>query len=322
MAKAKKEVAPKPAKEPKKDRDVKLNFFQLGLDNLTSDYENAERIRTAFKLPPKPFVKTKRDDDSRISLFGKKFHSNPESDLLYGTLIHNQTKDFPFGYDDDEEQEEKLQLKDNQGLGYPTFFLYDPIINLVVIESAKNCVGIGDFCVFFENNLSLPSLDAAVVINPTEISKLNNMKSIVSFDLKIARLRSASPFKDKNMKLSQIVKAADNTNTDTLEVKMSVGYFRSESLDKNTIIGYVKEALRFKTKENKDVKKLIVSGRSSDGGGAIPIDLIKERLHETIKVELVRQNTIGGATERYRNIYSAYVTHKKNLHEAYAIKKE
>lgn len=317
-----KEKKEKVKKEPRKDKDVNLNFFQLSLDNLTAESENAIKISEGFKNVPNKFSRLKRDDESRISLLGDKFYVLPSStELLYGTLIHTQTNDLPFGFDDESQKAEELPLKDGQGLGYQTSFLIDLDVNIVMIESVKNGVGIGDFCRFFENNMTLTSLDASVVINPKEINRLRNMKNITKFQVKIARLQSGSPFRDAKMSANQLVKAADDTNTDMLEVTMSSGYAKNKPLDKEKILTYVYELLKYKNKENKDVKKLIVTGKSSDGGVAIPVDLIKERLHDKHKVELVRKNNITPMDEKYKSLYGVYMNHKTMLHKAYKIEK-
>jgi len=329
MAKAKSTTSPAIRKEKKKkenipsilrnEKTIHLNYFQLELDNLKEKADNAKRISAAFKASSKNYTTLVRaEDDSRISLLGRKLYSK-NGGLIFGTLIHTKTRDFPFAFDDNSQTASELPIPDDQGLATGTSFLFDPEVNIVMIESVKDGVGIGAFCQFFERNLALESLDAGIVIDPADIQRLQSFKLISKVQFKIARLQGASPFKGEKTALGSLIKTADATNTNILEMTMTSGRARNSTLLLSTTMAMIDEIRRHISKENKDVKKMLVTGRSSTDGYSAEIDLIKQRIRSEIKVEVVRKNNITSIEQRYNSLYSAYVEHKQKLHRAYKI---
>lgn len=301
----------------KKDKVINLNYYQLYLDNLETKTVNAEAIRNAFKKPPKPFVSLPRiDDESRVGLKGRALQEK-ENGIIYGTLIHTQTKDLPFASHDLTDTYQDLTISEDAGLGYPTSFLYDPEVNIVMIESVKNGVGIGTFCKFFEMNLSLPHLDCAIVINPSGLQKLNSMQRISRFQYKVARLQSGNAMRNEKNAVGGLISAADSTGNDVMEVILTSSRSKKSSLAKEVIKGMAESVMKYISKDNKDVKKLIVTG--SIDGFTDQVDLIKQRVKSEIKVELLRNNSLASIGERYNALYSAYVENKSNLHKAYKV---
>lgn len=314
----------KPAKKPKqpvvkKDKVITLNYYQLELDNLTDKAENAELIRNAFKSPPQAFTSLVREeDDGRISLLNGQL-STHENGLIYGTLIHTQFRDLPLEGSTADENFTELALGDDKGLGYDVSFLYDPAVNIVMIESVKNGVGMGVFCAFFEKNLRLQSLIATVVINPGQLNKFRSYKWFTKIHYKVARLQNNDSMKNERNALGDMIKAADKAGTNEMEVILSAGRYKNATLVSQVASAVIESVLKYTSKDNKDVKKLLVTGKSKLNEYTDEIDLIKQRVTSQIKIELVKKNSLKGISEKYKALYSAYVEHKAGLHKAYKI---
>lgn len=303
--------------DKKTEKYIGLSFYQISIAD--DDSEDAfNTVAEAFTTPPTEFEKTVRSDESSVSLLRGKLHKDANG-LVYGTLIHTQKNDIPFTFDDETQTEEELtELGDKKGLGYETSFVFDPIVNIVMIENIKNGVGIGSFCHFFSSNFNLNTLEYGVVINPSDIDKLNRMTTITKFEVKIARLQSGNPFAGKkNVTANDIIAAADDTNTDTLDFSLSVGYKRGESLSLRKIKDFVRDFRKLRSTDNKELKKLLVSGRVGDDNPIEPLDLIQQRLKDSITVTRVRLNNLTTLNTRYEQLTTVYSSHKRELHRAY-----
>lgn len=305
------------------EKIINLNFYQVELPNDGSQKDIKEKrniISNSFKNPPSKSSKINREDGSSISLLRSKLH-NDANGLIYGTLIHNQKNDLPFSFDDETQTDEALGIAENRGLGYETSFVLDPVVNIVMIENVKNGVSIGSFCRFFEDYLNVKPIEYNLVINPSEMQKLYDMTAITKFAVKIASLRNGDPFAGKKVSSSQIINAADKTNTDTLEMSLSIGFNRGTSLDLSTIRSYVKDFLKIKTDDKKQLQKLLISGKVGDESPTDIIDLIEQRLKDTIKVKRVRLNSLDSLNDRYGLLTTKYLLHQQSLRIAYKLRK-
>jgi hypothetical protein len=319
VAKSKKDTKAKKDKAPvvKKDKPITLNFYQLTIDDLADKTENAKIISKSFKTPLENYGSLIREeDDGRISLFSNRLTTN-ENGLIYGTLVHTQFKDLPFMGSNENDTYSELPIEDDKGLGYDVSFLFDPEVNVVMIESARNGVGIGAFCEFFRKAFSIAHLDSAIVINPGELARFKSFKWFTKIHYKVARLQNGSPMLGEKNAIGDMTRTAATTGSNEMEAILSAGRFKNASLVSEVAMGVIEGILRYTSKDNKDVKKLLVTGKSSVNEFTDEIDLIKQRVKSEIKVELRGKNNLNGITERYRALYSAYIEHKGALHKAY-----
>jgi|GEM_PF-4831182 len=327
MSTIKKDVTVKVVKEKKakehvvkKNKTIHLNYYQLELDKIGDKEGDDKRISDAFKSPPDKFKNLVRvEDDGKISLYSKGLVVR-NVNLIYGTLIHTQHKDLPFTYNADLQMSEELKIEEEAGLGTPTSFLFDPEVNIVMIESVKNGVGIGSFCDFFKLNFSLEALSHQIVINPAEYEKLDKFSTITKVHFKIARLRGASPFKKTPGSIKWLIDGADTTGANIMEMTIGVGRSTKLALVLSNTRSLINELLGNAGHDSKDVKMLTVTGNAD--GFSDEVDLIKQRVKSEISVELLRKNSLGAIDDRYNELYSAYVENKKSLHDAYKAKQK
>jgi hypothetical protein len=297
------------------EKTIYLNFFQLcPITEEEEDRKEQEKnLKSLFTNLPTSFIPIPRIDSS-VSIYGDIVKSDG---LFLGTLVNNQTSDIPPGFDETTGELEALKLELTQGLGYATSFVYDPEVRIVMIESVRNGVSIGSFCKFLIRNFDLPPIEAAVVINPSDLEKLYGFTSISKFHVKIARLENGNIFKDKKKSVSQITESADNTNTDVLEYRLGVRK-RKDSLSLTKIKSMVIDFLKYK--ETEEVQKLDIMGREGDDSASESIDFIKQRLRDRITIEKERLVSSFQIHDRYDQLTATYKKHKKSL-QVYKLKK-
>jgi hypothetical protein len=143
------------------------------------------------------------------------------------------------------------------------------------------------------------------------------MGSYNKFQVKMARLENGAIFNSKNRAIGQIIHAADNTNTDTLEFSLTVKK-KYDTLSLSKIRNFVNTFLKFKDSE--EVTVLKVSGRSDEDAGSETIDFIQQRLKDNFTVEKVRLNSSFSVKEHYDKMIVAYNKHRGGL-KIYKLKK-
>ncbi len=297
-----------------KQKTVQVNFFQLSpasTDPTEIKKDTAQIIGVLDGLS-KDLRKLERGDGN-VSIYGDIVK---RGNCVLGTLVNNQMFDVPPRFDDETHALDPLHLSENQGLGYATCFLYDKNTNILMIESVKNGVGPITFVSFLRHNYSMPLFTPSIVINPKDIVNFYNMVTINKFHVKVARVEDGTIFKTKKKSLGQIIKSADDTNTNMLEYKIQTGR-KKKSLRLPKVRQWVKDFLDYKETEEVDI--LSVSGYDAEDHKDV-IDFIKQRLKDSYKIE--KHRIVGSFTilERHNNLYDIYLKHGEMLKKAYKVK--
>jgi len=197
--------------------------------------------------------------------------------FFYGTLTSSQMQEIPNVFDNVKKKSIKWDLEENQGLAHPTSFLYDIELSMLIYEAGKNGVLLNSFCEFFEKNYNIPYINTKIVVEPSEIEKLNKMVYIKSFQLKIAKIKNGRLFKTKEKKaVSEVMDLAKDTNSTVMECKMFSGRKKKNSLNVPIIKGMVNELLNYR--DNKEVPILIISGRETEDDTTNILNFIANRI--------------------------------------------
>jgi len=186
------------------------------------------------------------------------------------------------------------------------------------MESVRNGVSVLGLLGILANNVDLPKLDAATVINPAKMEEFYKMKYFKKFKVRIARLESGSVFSQKKKKaVMQVASSADNTNTDFLEYSLGVSK-KGDSLNPAFIKNAVQGFLGFKDTE--EVEVLEVAGKAEEDGRIEPINLIEHALKDRLSVDSVRLHGDFARDERFEQLIATYNNHKAALRRVYKLK--
>lgn len=300
------------------EKKINLNFFQFApTENPDNDFEkykaSFQGIQEAIKtLTSSNSFHSISRPDGRIELYRQA--KKTKSGLIFGTLFNNQMSDIPPSFDSETGKLSPLNLNEQQGLAFSTSFLFDPVCNVIMLESTRNAVGVSAFASFLRANLEIPSFEVAVVINPQEIQRFHEMTSIKSFEVRIARVEAGTLFSSKkNRSIGQILDSADDTNNNLLTYKLTAS--RGRSLNLSKIKSFV-QVFR-KVAQPEEVKALKVRGREEDDGPIIPVDFVEQRLKDTITVEKKRLISDFDIQDRYEKMDSVYQKYIYEIRRTY-----
>lgn len=315
VAPAKKSAATKRARPAADSKTINVDFFRLEPTASYMDHgreESAKRFADGMRAIAidHRFNELNREDD-QIYLYGS---IKREGALILGTLVRKQTNDIPPSFDGS--ITEQLPLADGQGLGYSTCFLFDPHINLVLIERPRNGVSITTFIKFLQYNFSeLPKMDAATVINPADMKNFYKMDLLTRFQVRIARVENGRIFGGKGTRsVRQVAKSADKTRATMLDY--TIGAPQRIGLNFKKVRSMVEGFLGFN--DDEEVQVLKVTGKvDGEVGPVYPIDFIEQRLRGKITIQRHRLQFSFQAEEKKQQLLTMYEGHRLGLYDIF-----
>lgn len=300
----------------KTKKTIKLDFFQLypTTKNQDEHITKANAIKTALTGLPeidnlKPLVRT----ESQVCLYGK---LQRRAACIFGTLVKNQMSEIPPRFNTKTGIINELDLTEWEGLAYATCFLYDPSMNMLMIEAIPHGVTAHALCGFLMKNVDMPSIEPLIVINPVDMQRFMSMNVITDFQVKVAKIENGSIFSTPNQSVSKVMVSADDTNALVLDYSLHAKK-KKQSLSLHVIKQMVQGFIGYKDTE--EVQILKVTGSESEDDPSTMIDFIKQRMRDEIEVE--RHRLIGSfsISERFDLMDEVYARHRRNLLTSYKI---
>ena len=244
-----------------------------------------------------------------------------EGSYFLGSVFHIQMANIPPKMSVDSYEMVGLDLSDFEGLAKATCFLLDPKANILVMEAGTGVTEKG-LCDYLKFNSQMPKILPSVIINPGQIQKFYKMGSIFQFEAQMAVVNDGELFSNNQAEsIRQITDSADGTNTDRLTYKIEISpkhRVAHKTLDKTKISNFIDRFLRFKDTE--EIESLKVSGLIEGESRPVLLELIRERLHDTIEYQIEdRLIQSYNLEERLGLIEKSYGKHKEDILRTYKI---
>lgn len=289
-------------------------MFQVNID----PYDDSE-FRTL-----KDMLDNMPDVDDRIPLTknGNKFDIygviGKKQSMYFGTFCLVQMNELPprakLG-----EAPVELDMDEDEGLGHYTSFVYDSTNNIIMVQSNRNGITANGIAAFFSRNFSVRSIVFDVVINPSDIQRLEAMSEIRNVEISIARVQNGNIFNNgRKRPISEMQQLGDDTNANILKLTLGVGYDRSATLKKRSILSLVKDLLKFEREG--EVQKIIISGKETDESGIEMIDLITNKVIIKVSLPAVRSISEISIQREIDEVIKQYKDRKREVDTVYKVK--
>jgi len=287
-----------------------INFDTFKL--VTIDRENNEiPFESCLEKSSKKY-RSFTDRSGPVELVGKIVSENG---FFMGTMSHNQMIDLPPVQDMETGEVSQLDLKETQGLGHYSSFLFDPHLQFIIYESKMTGVTLNAFCRFFELNYNLPEIQTEFVLDPQDIERMSRMDTIKKFHVKIAKNETGDIFGSKKVGFGQIIDSADDTNSNELEYTIKASRLRDSSLNRTKITNFVRAFS--KHIQTEEVTKLEVTGREIEDNASRVIDFVANRVRIKIQVEKQRFSSSFALEEKYTMMQREYNLIRSRLLKGY-----
>lgn len=286
-------------------RTYKFDLFQLSGSDIRKQEINLEKIISRIE-----------EYEATESTEGSIHFLKPLSKsygFLMGTFGHNQMTGIPQKMNDETGKIEKLDLIDKEGLAHFTSFLFDPSLSMIAYESSQKGTSINGFIRFLEKNNPEIKISSSIVLNPEDLEKVRRLTKLKRFRVKIAKVQSGGVFGSKRTAVSTIAILGDRSNTETLELDLSMS-FSKDSLDKDEILPMITDLAEIGL--DGGVQSLYIKGEDpEDEGRMAELELIKNRV--VLKIRMIRPRFDTNTSEKIGRLYDEYQKIKPKLDQAY-----
>ena len=290
-----------------------FHLFKLTIEfREDSNFQSFEQLLMA--APDTLHILAKNGNPFRIDGEVKKVNN-----LYTGTFCLIQKNELPIKAYLDKDPEKLLDDWDEGGLGHYTSFLYDSTNSIISIQSNKNGVSANGIISYFNRNYKIKDLILEPIINPDNIEKLLQMRSISSFEVSVARPENFNDINKKNKAISEMHEIADITKASTLKLTVGIGYQKKSSLDKKTIFSYARKFLS--QQQEFEVKKIEVRGKENDEDNIQTLDLITNKVSIQINYNPPRSINLIFLGQILEKVIEEYLILKPEIDMTYKVKR-
>lgn len=290
-----------------------FHLFKLTIEfREDSNFQSFEQLLMA--APDTLHILAKNGNPFRIDGEVKKVNN-----LYTGTFCLIQKNELPIKAYLDKDPEKLLDDLDEGGLGHYTSFLYDSTNSIISIQSNKNGVSANGIISYFNRNYKIKDLILEPIINPDNIEKLRQMRSISSFEVSVARPENFNDINKKNKAISEMHEIADITKASTLKLTVGIGYQKKSSLDKKTIFSYARKFLS--QQQEFEVKKIEVRGKENDEDNIQTLDLITNKVSIQINYNPPRSINLIFLGQILEKVIEEYLILKPEIDMTYKVKR-
>lgn len=306
-------------------KDFKFEFYRLVIpSNAGKSFEKiieqvidisiADRILSVFDRPvylyevSEEFIDFERPDNKENKIR-----------LIKGMFIRVKTDDLP-NWVDKEGVLQALEDDDKKlGLGEKSMFLYNPETRVFIFQSTTSGISLKAIFIYFQELLSLSyTIQSRVCINEDAMSRIDKLKSVSKFDIKIASLDSMEIYSDQNKDDDDINRIRENTRAPFLSLTLSVEH-KDSSLDLSFIKDFINRYLPF-INSNNGVRtdRMLLNGRTEDEGSFI-MNLIEDKMKESVRVDYKNFNgrRVVMDSERYSSLLTAWKRREESILKMY-----
>ncbi|WP_026736133.1 DUF6731 family protein [Fischerella sp. PCC 9605] len=210
---------------------------------------------------------------------------------------------------------EDFKLADDEGIGEQSAFIYHPATNILLLQSNKHGVSPGNFARYFELMIgSNTSLYIDPVIQLDALQRLEKMKTVKKLNISIAALENMSVF--ENYGLEEFANLTTAYQAPAIDIEFKVSRSKKSSLSLEKVRNATTSLLRISNQNQSQVKKIRISG-SSDDDDSLYVDLLKDKMRESIQIQASKSQRNIPYLERQKALRNAWEKRKDEILKMY-----
>ncbi|MEL4896034.1 DUF6731 family protein [Crocosphaera sp. Alani8] len=186
---------------------------------------------------------------------------------------------------------ENIYLNDNEGLVMQSAFLYHIPTKVLLLQNRQGGISPNNLAKYL---MEINKIDNTIfvdpILSPEILRKLENMKDVRNIEVKVAKLDNLEIFAPDDLAVKDINEMRQYFQAPSLELKLSVGRAKHQSLEPQKSKNFLRNMLRLGG-NNTPVKKLRISGHTDDNE-LLKINLLEDRMSAKIKHDF-KDRTLG-----------------------------
>ncbi len=189
---------------------------------------------------------------------------------------------------------EDITLNDDEGIGERTAFLYHIPTRVIILERTQSGVSIIGFTKYFQymSGINEP-ISVDPVLNGNAMTKLNRMREIQKFEIRIAGLDNPGQlFAGSDEAVNEIARIANTFRAPSLSLVVSMAQKRDDSLSLENVLQTARrfltitESYRGSNSVNNRLRANVIriTGSTDEDHGRLLVDLIKDRMRHEVSI--------------------------------------
>ena len=280
-------------------KKFKVLFFQVDMGLNRSTF--ADLLQRIQILSPEE--RTAESKNLRLD----KIEKDELTKVWYGTLTKIRMDNLPEKMNHKTGESSDLLINDDEGIAEMSAFLFDPEVNLLLVQRSTYGPSETAFSEYFHEKCTTSPIAMNIILKRDVLEKLRNMQILYKFECKMAK-----PVADVFVNDSSVTNFLNSLGTtEYADVEIIL------SADKST--GLASWIKKFATLLSQNItgryKRLKVGGISSDGTQDF-LDLLQCKKEELVEIERDSFRTISFTT-RKNVLKEAYSDTKEEMYEMY-----
>lgn len=207
-----------------------------------------------------------------------------EADIILGNVTKIRMKEIPVKASLDG-QKTPIPLKNNEGIGEETAFLFVKSLNILIFQYNFNSIRAGKFIEYINKHCSVNGLvELLPVVKIDTYNRLLKMAEPTALEISVAELSSPAVLNSEINSIKMLARANDAIKAPVVSIKYSLGRSHSEKGYGARLMECVNDLRRFLTNGGK-VTKLKISGKMDSESNTEVLDLLADRLISDVSLE-------------------------------------
>ncbi len=296
-------------------KKIKIDFYKITLPG-TSQLAFEVLLQKAIQVHEVDRTKTIRGVPIRLhSLQDNQFNNHQ---VWEGEIIRIRMSDTPV-IADLKGGIKDINLNDDQGIGEQTAFLYHPKNRVLLIHNTQSGVSLPVLLQYFREFADFDEqIYGDAVIQLDTMQRFDSIQIFRRFEVRVAGLDNTGIFENQGRSLGEITRIADDFNAPVMNINMSTGHKKTESLNPNIIKGAIDSLRGAFGNRRQQISKIRVSG-ATDDGDLVVLDFVKDRMVEVIEVNNPKRERKVPYSTRQNAILDAFKHRQDELIKMYCL---
>lgn len=206
-------------------------------------------------------------------------------------------------------KEAELLFADNEGPCEKTAFFYDPALNVMAIQQTAGAVSASSCGRYFRTLGNVEKIDLPVVLKLEALERIMRLGTIARFQIQLAGIDSARQLKAKHESARAMMRFLRFLRAPTANISIQV---ERETSTLERVRNLIADALEWDQKGLAEVRKILVVGSEGDADELAAIDLLRDRVIETVPIQLADGQRMTD-NDRYRAVRTAWERQEPGL---------
>ncbi len=208
-----------------------------------------------------------------------------------------------------------IDFDEDEGLGEETAFMFHVASSILVIQRNRSGVSASALAKYFKILGKVKAITFECILKEDALTRIANMQNIRTFEVHFAGVQNGQSIRGKGHSAKAMYAMLDEFQAPNATIKLSLG--RKPGTLQNVVNAVSDLFGNQADAQPQEVKRVIVIGSEGDAEERTLIDLLQDRLSESVIVEVKDGERITSA-QRFKALNSAWERNQTYLESTYS----